>query len=496
MPRNPKSPASSVASHRTGAVASHRTGAVASTRTGAVSPIRLDVNGFFSHMIGAYGLAPEILEAVEPRLRLVLEQVRSRREAGELPFHDLPYDEVGAAECKRLADELAAEFDTMIVLGIGGSALGTKAVLDAVSPALRPRRMSVHVADNVDPSSFTALLASVDLRRTCFNVISKSGGTSETLAQFLVVRERLAAAVGEKNWPRHVVVTTDPEKGHLRAMVQSLGLRSLPVPAGVGGRFSVLTAVGLLPLAAAGIDIDLLLAGARHADTVCAVEDPRANPAALHAALLCLALQEKDWNIHVLMPYSDGLLRFAEWYGQLWAESLGKARATDGSIVETGQTPVRALGATDQHSQVQLYVEGSRDKVVTFIRVASHENDIEIPARDGDAEEFAFLGGTTMGELLNMEQQATELALADAGRPTSLITIERSDEGALGQLFHFFEVQTVIAGGLLGIDPLDQPGVEAGKRLTFAMAGRAGYEADAERVASLLARKRDDLVLG
>jgi len=196
------------------------------------------------------------------------------------------------------------------------------------------------------------------------------------------------------------------------------------------------------------------------------------------------------------MPYSDGLLRLAEWYGQLWAESLGKARATDGSIVETGQTPVRALGATDQHSQVQLFVEGSRDKVVTFIRVTHHAGDIPIPHREGDAEEFAFLGGHTMGELLNMEQQATELALADAGRPTSLLTIDRCDEGALGQIFHLFEVQTLIAGALLGIDALDQPGVEAGKRLTFAMAGRKGYEADAERVASMLARKREDFVLG
>jgi glucose-6-phosphate isomerase len=457
--------------------------------------MRLDVNGFFSHMIGAYGVPPEALDSIEPRVRGVLESIRSRRDAGELPFHELPYDEAGSGECIRLAGELAADFDTMVVLGIGGSALGTKAVLDAVPISIRPRRMGVHVADNVDPTSFTALLDGLNPSRTCFNVISKSGGTSETLAQFLIVREWLEKAVGE-DWPRHIVVTTDPEKGPLRAMATELGMRTLPVPPGVGGRFSVLTAVGLLPLAAAGIDVPLLLAGARHADTLCAQEDLRNNPAAMHAALLYLAMQEKRWNIHVLMPYSDGMLRFAEWYGQLWAESLGKARATDGSIVETGQTPVRALGATDQHSQVQLYVEGSRDKVVTFIRVEHHEGDIPIPHRAGDAEELAFLGGHTMGALLNMEQQATELALADAGRPTSLITIARCDEGALGQLFHFFEVQTIITGALLGIDPLDQPGVEAGKRLTFAMAGRKGYEADAERVSAMLARKREDFVLG
>jgi glucose-6-phosphate isomerase len=458
--------------------------------------MRLDVNGFFSHMIGAYGIAPEALDAIEPRVRGVLEEIRTRRDQGELPFHELPYDDAGSGECIRLADELATEFDAMVVLGIGGSALGTKAVLDAVPESVRPRRMRVHVADNVDPTSFGALLSSLDPARTCFNVISKSGATSETLAQFLIVREWLDKAVGPEKWPRHVVVTTDPEKGPLRALAQSLGMRSLPVPPGVGGRFSVLSAVGLLPLAAAGIDVPLLLAGARHADTFCALEDLRGNPAAMHAALLYLAMQEKRCNIHVFMPYSDGLLRFAEWYGQLWAESLGKARATDGSIVETGQTPVRALGATDQHSQVQLYVEGSRDKVITFIRVEEHAGDLEIPRRDGDAEELAFLGGLTLGTLLNMEQQAIELALADAGRPTSLITIERCDEAALGQLFHFFEVQTLVTGALLGIDPLDQPGVEAGKRLTFAMAGRKGYEADAERVSLMLSRKREDLILG
>ena len=467
----------------------------ARSRQSGVAPVHLDVNGFFSHMIGSYGLEPETLEAIFPRLRGVLESIRERREAGELAFHELPYDVAGAKECARLADEIAGEFDTLIVLGIGGSALGTKAVLDALPTAVRARRMDVHVADNVDPTSFQALLDSVDLASTCFNVISKSGGTSETLAQYLVVRERLTAAVGAK-WTRHIVVTTDPEKGPLRALANSLGLRSLPVPPGVGGRFSVLSAVGLFPLAAAGIDIAALLAGARHADTLCAQEDPRTNPAAMHAALLYLAMQEKRCNIHVLMPYSDGLLRFAEWYGQLWAESLGKARGIDGSIVETGQTPVRALGATDQHSQVQLYVEGSRDKVITFIRVAAHEHDIAIPRKEGDAEELAFLSGHSMGELLNMEQQATELALADAGRITSLLTLERCDEAALGQLFHFFEVQTVITGGLLGVDPLDQPGVEAGKRLTFAMAGRKGYEADARRVAEMLARKREDLVFG
>jgi len=470
----------------------------------AACSVRLDVNGFFSHVIGARGLDGQDLERVLPRLATALADLDAKRTAGELPFYDLPYDFEGIAACKELAAELRAEFDTLVVLGIGGSALGTKAVLEGVPAASLAGGMRVVVADNIDPATFSRLVASagakdgLDLSRTAFNVISKSGGTAETLAQFLIVRDKLRAhpAVGEARWARHVVVTTDPVKGPLRALAAAEGFRALPVPPGVGGRFSVLTSVGLLPLAAAGVDVEALCAGARHADTLCSAADPRVNPAALHAGLLFLALREKGCGIHVLMPYSDGLLRLAEWYAQLWAESLGKARALDGALVETGQTPVRALGATDQHSQVQLYVEGPRDKVVTFLRVEQHENELTIPKAYGDKEEIAYLSGLSLGELLNMEQRATELALAESGRPTSVLTIERCDAGSIGQLFHLFEVQTLVMGSLLGIDPLDQPGVEAGKRLTYGMAGRSGYAADAERVRAMLARKRDDLVLG
>jgi len=463
----------------------------------AARSVRLDVNGFFSHMIGAHGLDGHDLDIIVPRLSAALESLDARRQGGELPFYDLPYDQAGIAACKALAAQLRADFDTLVVLGIGGSALGTKAVLEGAG-ARAAGGMRVVVADNIDPASFSQMLGELDLSRTAFNVISKSGGTAETLAQFLIVREKLLAhaSIGPQRWGRHIVATTDPDKGPLRALADSEGFHSLPVPPGVGGRFSVLSAVGLLPLAAAGVDIDALCAGARHADTLCSLADPRANPAALHAGLLLLALKQRGCGIHVLMTYSDGLLRLAEWYAQLWAESLGKARALDGSVVETGQTPVRALGATDQHSQVQLYVEGPRDKVVTFVRVEEHEHELTIPKAYADKEEIAYLGGLRLGQLLNMEQRATELALAESGRLTSVVTIDRCDAGSIGYLFHLFEVQTLVMGALLNIDALDQPGVEAGKRLTYGMAGRNGYAAEAARVSAMLARKRDDLVLG
>ena len=458
-----------------------------------VEPIALDVNGFFDHVVGDGGLRRAEVEALTPRTTAVLKDLGTRREAGKLPFYRLPYDtELIDGVCE-LADELRARFSTLVVLGIGGSALGARAALEAVGPA--GEGMRVEVVDNVDPTTLAALLAGLDLEKTAFNVISKSGETAETMAQFLIVRDLLTRRLGPKRYREHLVATTDPERGILREIADDEQLRSLPVPLGVGGRFSVMSAVGLLPMAAAGLDVTRLCAGAREMDVRTSLADPWRNPAALHAALLYLAATTKRVNIHVLMPYCDGLLRLAEWYAQLWAESLGKRRALDGSIVEVGQTPVRALGATDQHSQVQLYVEGPHDKVVTFIRVEHHEEDLAIPCAYEHVDALAYLGGHTLGELLNMEQRATELALADAGRLTSLIVVPRLEETALGQLFHLFAVQTLVAGGLLGIDPLDQPGVEAGKKFTCALAGRRGYEQVATSASERLAAKRRDLIL-
>ncbi len=463
---------------------------------GAVTPVKLDVNGLFEHVCGERGLARAEVDAVAPHVRTVVENLATRRASGELPFYELPYDEESISALCGLAGELQEGFGRLVVLGIGGSALGTKAVLDAIpAPYRQAGGIEVLVLDNIDPATVAPVLDPSLLGRTVFNVISKSGGTAETLAQFLTVREHLRRCVGE-TWRNHLVVTTDARRGPLRALVEQEGLRSVDVPDGVGGRFSVLSAVGLLPLATAGIDIGRLCAGARAADAYCRRSNPWLNPAALHAALLYLAQRDHGRNIHVLMPYSDGLLRLAEWYGQLWGESLGKRYGAGGELLETGQTPVRALGATDQHSQVQLYMEGPHDKVITFIRVENHREDFEIPPSEDSPDEFAYLEGHTLGRLLNTEQTATELALAQAGRPSSTFVIEEIDEAALGQLFHILEVQTLVTGGLLGVNPLDQPGVEAGKALTRALAGKDGSEAEAARAEAWLKRKRGDLVIG
>lgn len=442
----------------------------------------LDANGAFDHVGGDTVLRHEEVASLGERVGEVVSRLTVRRERGELPFYGLPYDETSLAACESLAGDLRDRFTTLVVLGIGGSALGTRAAIEAVPPDLRgagARR--VEVLDNVDPSTLSQVLDSVDLESTVFNVISKSGETAETMAQFLLARERMRAVLGDAGYRRHFVCTTDPSTGILRKIATDEQLATLPVPPGVGGRFSVLSPVGLLPIAFAGLDIRALCAGARAMDARTQSPTLDANPAAFHAALLYAAMG-RGVSIHVLMPYSDRLLRLSEWYGQLWAESLGKRLALDGSLVETGHTPVRALGATDQHSQVQLYVEGPRDKLVTFLRVEEHAADLAIPAAFPDVDTLACLGGHTFGELLNMEQRATELALADAGRMTSTLTMPRVDEVSIGELFHFFEVQTLIMGGLLGVNPLDQPGVEAGKRNTYALAGKKGAESLAAEI--------------
>ncbi|MFQ5478234.1 MAG: glucose-6-phosphate isomerase [Candidatus Binatia bacterium] len=460
-----------------------------------VSQVSLDVNGFFEHMVGEYGLREADLDSVVQRVVEVLKELMSRRDRGELPFYGLPYDDAGMAEVERMAAKLRENFDTLVVLGIGGSALGARAAISAVSPPQSGGGPRVVILDNVDPCTVSEVLDGLNLKSTVFNVVSKSGRTAETMAQFLIIRDTLFRKVGVGHYRDHVVVTTDREKGLLRAIADQEGFPSLPVPGGVGGRFSVLSAVGLLPIAVSGIDLHELCEGARTADLRASVLDPTKNPAAMHAALLYLALKKRDAAIHVIMPYSDGLVNFAEWYAQLWAESLGKRVALDGTVVETGQTPVTARGATDQHSQVQLYVEGPRDKVVTFLRVEEHRDDITIPSGFEDMEGISYLAGHTLGELLNMEQRATELALTKAGRLNSTLSMRRLDAATIGELFHMFEVQTLVMGSLLAINPLDQPGVEAAKSMTSALAGRAGYENEAAEVRAALARKKDALVL-
>jgi glucose-6-phosphate isomerase len=441
--------------------------------------IQLDYSYMMADTIGAQGITAQELTALQPQVAQVHEDLQQRRQAGLLPFYDLPHDLQSVREIQTLADEIAEQCDDFVVLGIGGSALGTTAVARALLPLqhnLLPmpgrRRPRLFVLDNIDPVGVGSVLELLDPRRTFFCVISKSGTTVETMSQFLLARDWLQAAVGAQ-YNEQMILITDPEKGVLRRLARDGGYRNCPVPEGVGGRFTVFTAVSLLPLAVAGVDIGRFLAGAAAFAPRVTAADLHENPAYLNAALQYLCYG-KGMPISVMMPYSDRLRDVADWYRQLWAESLGKTSVVDGQVRRVGPTPVNALGATDQHSQVQLYMEGPFDKVVTFL-VETPGAALPLPATE--IPELAYLGGHSLGELLAVEQQATAAALARCGRPSTTFTFSSITPESLGAFLYLLQVQTVFAGGLFQVDPLDQPGVEAGKILTSALLGHPAFAA-------------------
>jgi glucose-6-phosphate isomerase len=465
-------------------------------------PISLDFNNMLSPRLGqGRGVEPESLRALGQRFPEIHADVQRRREAGELGFFDLPYAGEVVDEIERFAEGGGQAFENVVVLGIGGSALGTIALrtallhpfwneLDEERREFFPR---LFVVDNPDPATFAGLLERIDLRRTLFNVVSKSGGTAETMSQLLIVRERLEAELGD-GYRGHLLFSTDPENGVLRRLARDEGIAALSIPPSVGGRFSVLSAVGLLPAALVGIPIRDLLEGARDMDERCRSADLMRNPAALFAALQFLADTEAGAPIQVMMPYSDRLRDVADWFRQLWAESLGKQHARDGREIFVGPTPVKALGATDQHSQVQLYMEGPFDKTITFVIEGSREEDLQIPGVYPDIAELGYLGGHTLGELLRVEKEATEAALAQRGRMNMTLELPAVDARSLGELFMLLQIATVYAGGLYGVDPLDQPGVELGKQLTYGIMGREGFDAQRREWESR-EPKRDDWVV-
>ena len=432
------------------------------------------------------GIDPQRLgEDLAGRFGEALAAVEARRAEGDMGFFDLPYASETTVHVQELADGFGQWFQDVVVLGIGGSGLGTLAIRDALlgpfwnerSEEEREHFPRLHVLDNPDPRTVAGLLGRLDPARTLFNVVSKSGSTAETMAQYLVVREAVENAVGAERARGHFLFTTDPAEGALRRIAEAEDIPAAPVPPNVGGRFSVLSPVGLVPAAICGIDIHRLLAGAAEMEERCRAHTLADNPAGLLATLLHALDTEGGRSIHVFMPYADRLRTTALWFQQLWAESLGKSRTLGGEDRPTGPTPLASIGATDQHSLLQLLMEGPHDKVVLFVAVEDPEADVPIPERHPEISALGYLGGHSLGELLAAERRATAEALRRAGRPSCTISLPRIDAHGLGALFMLLEIATVIAGALYGVDPLDQPGVELGKRLTYGLLGRPGSEA-------------------
>ena len=461
--------------------------------------IRFDYNCALSDVVGARdGLTMRQIEGLKVRAKTIHADLKEMRKSATLGFFDLPYDEELAAVVNAYAESLK-DYENFVVLGIGGSALGPICVHSALAhnyhnllPASKRKRPRLFVMDNSDPEILARLLDVIDVKKTVFNVVTKSGTTPETMSQLMVAVELITRKVGKKNLKKHLVATTDKAKGLLRPFADANELASFIIPDNVGGRFSEMTAVGLLPAAVAGVDIDRMMAGAREMDKRCSTANLMKNPAYQNAAIHYLADTKKGKSISVMMPYSNALRDVADWYRQMWAESLGKAKSRDGKKVYAGQTPVKALGATDQHSQVQLYVEGPNDKIFTLIQVEKFRETCKIPKSFRAIPELDFLKGHDMGTLLNAELDATEFALAKSKRPSVRVVLDEITPENVGGLLYMLEVQTAFSGGLYNINAFDQPGVEEGKKATAALMGRGKDEDKAKKreVAALQKKKK------
>ena len=460
--------------------------------------IRLDFSHMMSDFVGGnIGISQGEIDELIPRALAIADSIEAKRKAGELGFYQLPYDLEAVDTVLQMASRLQGKCNDFIVLGIGGSALGSSALFRSLCHPLhnllsKPNRGGTprfFVLDNIDPRTFRSVLDLIHPERTIFNVISKSGTTVETLSQFLIIRQMLTERMGKESMKERLVVTTGPKPGSLMALSEAEGYPLLSIPESVGGRFSVLSTVGLFPAAMLGIDIAELLAGARYMDERCQSNQLWQNPAYLSGALHYLADVRKGLNIVVMMPYSDALIQVAYWFRQLWAESLGKAQTTSGEVVNVGQTPVVTLGVTDQHSQLQLYLEGPFNKFVTFLLVENPGEAIPIPPLPEQREGLSYLGGHTLEELIKVEAQATQFALAQAGRSNMSLTLPEVNPFTIGQLLFLLEVQTVFTSGLYDINPMDQPGVEASKQYIYGMMGRSGFEDKAREIKEWQNRK-------
>lgn len=464
------------------------------SQTEAGMKLTFDFNNMMESAIGSQGIKEKELELLEEKAKEAHKAFEANRGKGMLGWTELPYNQTEVV--KDIIEEairIRKNYDNFVVLGIGGSALGPFAVFNALTHLryndLAPQKRSVKffVEDNVDPERMAALLDVIDVEKTVFNVITKSGATSETMSQYLIITDILKKKLGDK-YRENIIATTSAEKGNLIKIANQENFKTFYIPDGVGGRFSELCPVGLLPAAVLGIDITGLLRGAAEMDKICSTGKMRKNPALFGAILQYIAMM-KGKNVSVMMPYSDALRYMADWYCQLWGESLGKEKDLSGRIVNYGQTPVKALGVTDQHSQVQLYAEGPFDKVITFIGVQQFRKDVVIPAGAEEFPDVNFLCGHTLSELINTERRATEYALTKAKKMNQTIMLDEISANTIGQLMTYFEIQTAYMGALLNIDAFNQPGVEEGKNATYALFNRQGYE---EKKAEMLKAKPKD----
>jgi glucose-6-phosphate isomerase len=419
-----------------------------------------DISGCRSAAIGARGLTDTALEPVVARTAAGLDRLRAAQADGTLPLLRLPGRRDDLAALERLADGWRGRLDTVVILGTGGSSLGGQALYALADYGFGPAAGTPRLVfmDNIDPDGFAALGAAIDPAKTGVIVISKSGGTAETLTQAMTLLPALAVTLGDAAMARHALAITEPGDNPLRRLAARWDLPVLDHDPGVGGRYAVLSLVGMLPALIAGIDATAVREGAETVlDNALGAATPADVPPAVGAALGLALLRDNGIGTTVVLPYLDRLRRFAAWHGQLWAESLGKQGA--------GTTPVDALGAVDQHSQLQLWLDGPPDKMFTVLTGPQRGTGARVEPELADSLGADYLGGRTMGDLMAAEQQATIDTLIANGRPTRVMALDRLDAATLGALMMHFMLETMLAAHLFEVDAFDQPAVEQGKVL-------------------------------
>lgn len=443
-----------------------------------MATLRYDNSGLLVSNIGdPFGLSERPESSLRDDLVEAREAIADAHEAGDLGFLDLPDREPDGleawAEKKR-----EGRWTDAVVIGIGGSALGTRALLDAARPEDLDG-LDVHVSENIDPEAFTDLLDELALDTTLFVVVTKSGTTVETMGKFAIVFDRLKRELGPGRASSQIVAVTSPDSGELRKMARSQGFETFAVPPNVGGRFSVLSPVGLVPMALAGYPVRELLDGADSARDQFLERSPSEN-AVLQASADIYRLYDEGISELAMMAYSDRLGTLVDWFRQLWAESLGKARDRSGETVHTGMTPIKAIGSIDQHSQVQLYVEGPPSRLVVFLETDEFTRDVDVPDTEGLPEPLEHLAGHSLGEILSAELEGTQGALRKIGRPTARWTFDRIAPGPIGSFLVAWESITAVMGELFDIDAYNQPGVELGKQIAHGLLGDPDHAEFAE----------------
>jgi glucose-6-phosphate isomerase len=448
--------------------------------------LELDYTNVTESAVGhGHGIPKIAFDKASESSKHIVDSVRRAHAEGALGFAGLPSDDGAVKAVRSFAQSNA--YPNILILGIGGSALGPAALESALSKPNSGKRLIV--LDNIDPDFIRDSLDSISPQDTLVNVIAKSGVTAETMAGYAIVRQWLIDALGEAGARERFVVTTDPAKGDLLAIARQENYPVFAIPPNVGGRFSVLTPVGILPAALLGLNVEAMMEGARQAAAQ-AQKGFYENPALAAAFIQFVLEREKGKRILVLFPYSQALWKFSFWFKQLWGESLGKKLDRRDREVYFGQTPTAALGVTDQHSQLQLFIEGPNDKSFLFWEVRNFRNALAIDHPFDNFDSLAYLKNKTMADLFRAEKQATEIALTEAGRPNATVMVDRIDEQALGNLLMFSQYVTAYAGEFYDINAFDQPGVEYGKKLTFAMMGRPGFAEYLKKVEEIRGRGR------